>query len=197
MRWRLESDSNRIHMAVEGSVGGTTVGLHIAADVIQSGGRVLWVGLSMPNPNRFPQLFGHLSPVSSSRFHAMMIAGALDKAVDSVISAAATLPSVELVVLDDWCETSGKIPKADLSLVKLLGESLSDKIRLLLISKGSVDASGKRQGAIFARAETYFSDINYDIWTFSRSNDGHRRTLSMGDKSESLRILDGGLESDD
>ena len=197
MRWHLESDSNRIHMAVEGSVGGTTVGLHIAADVIQSGGRVLWVGLSMPNPHRFPQLFGHLSPVSSSLFHAMMIAGALDKAVDSVISAAATLPSVELVVLDDWCETSGKIPKADLSLVKLLGESLSDKIRLLLISKGSVDASGKRQGAIFARAETYFSDINYDIWTFSRSNDGHRRTLSMGDKSESLRILDGGLESDD
>ncbi len=197
MRWHLESDSNRIHMAVEGSVGGTTVGLHIAADVIQSGGRVLWVGLSMPNPHRFPQLFGHLSPVSSSRFHAMMIAGALDKAVDSVISAAETLPSVELVVLDDWCETSGKIPKADLSLVKLLGESLSDKIRLLLISKGSVDASGKRQGAIFARAETYFSDINYDIWTFSRSNDGHRRTLSMGDKSESLRIVDGGLESDD
>ncbi len=197
MRWHLESDSNRIHMAVEGSVGGTTVGLHIAADVIQSGGRVLWVGLSMPNPHRFPQLFGHLSPVSSSRFHAMMIAGALDKAVDSVISAAETLPSVELVVLDDWCGTSGKIPKADLSLVKLLGESLSDKIRLLLISKGSVDASGKRQGAIFARAETYFSDINYDIWTFSRSNDGHRRTLSMGDKSESLRIVDGGLESDD
>ncbi len=197
MRWHLESDSNRIHMVVEGSVGGTTVGLHIAADVIQSGGRVLWVGLSMPNPHRFPQLFGHLSPVSSSRFHAMMIAGALDKAVDSVISAAETLPSVELVVLDDWCETSGKIPKADLSLVKLLGESLSDKIRLLLISKGSVDASGKRQGAIFARAETYFSDINYDIWTFSRSNDGHRRTLSMGDKSESLRIVDGGLESDD
>ena len=99
MRWHLESDSNRIHMAVEGSVGGTTVGLHIAADVIQSGGRVLWVGLSMPNPHRFPQLFGHLSPVSSSRFHAMMIAGALDKAVDSVISAAETLPSVELLSL--------------------------------------------------------------------------------------------------
>ena len=37
MRWHLESDSHRIHMAVEGSVGGTTVGLHIAADVIQSG----------------------------------------------------------------------------------------------------------------------------------------------------------------
>ena len=69
-------------MAVEGSVGGTTVGLHIAADVIQSGGRVLWVGLSMPNPERFPHLFAHLSPVSSSKFHAMMIGGALDKAVD-------------------------------------------------------------------------------------------------------------------
>ncbi|MEC8352818.1 MAG: hypothetical protein VXZ47_00600, partial [Candidatus Thermoplasmatota archaeon] len=81
-----------------------------------------------------------------------------------------------------------------LSLVKLLGESISDDIRILLISKGSIDASGKRQGTIFARAETYFSGLNYQIWTFSRSHNGNRRTLSMGDKSENLKIVDGGLE---
>ena len=90
MRWSTNSASNRIHLAVEGSVGGTTVGLHMSADVIENGGRVLWVGLDMPNPDRFPQLFSHLSPVSSSRFHAMMIAGALDKAIEAVISAANT-----------------------------------------------------------------------------------------------------------
>ena len=35
----------------------------------------------------------------------MMIAGALDKAIEAVISAANTLPSVKLIVLDEWCES--------------------------------------------------------------------------------------------
>ena len=56
-------------MAVEGSVGGTTVGLLMAADTISNGGRVLWVGLSMPNPERFPQLFSRLSLVDLSLIH--------------------------------------------------------------------------------------------------------------------------------
>ena len=52
MRWSIDSvlqDSSR----VEGSVGGTTVGLHLSADVIENGGRVLWVGMDMPNPDDF------------------------------------------------------------------------------------------------------------------------------------------------
>ena len=80
MRWQADSESNRIHMAVEGGVM-DNVGLHMAADTISNGGRVLWVGLSMPNPERFPQLFSRLSLVDSSRFHALLIAGS-DKAIN-------------------------------------------------------------------------------------------------------------------
>ena len=194
MRWQADSESNRIHMAVEGSVGGTTVGLHMAADTISNGGRVLWVGLSMPNPERFPQLFSRLSLVDSSRFHALLIAGSLDKAIQSIISAASSLPSVELIVLDDWCENSGKIPKKQLQLVTKLAESVSEKIRLVLISKGSIDASGERSGSIFARAENYFTQAGFEIWTFSRSANNHTRILSMGERSVGLRIVDDGLE---
>ena len=194
MRWSTNSASNRIHLAVEGSVGGTTVGLHMSADVIENGGRVLWVGLDMPNPDRFPQLFSHLSPVSSSRFHAMMIAGALDKAIEAVISAANTLPSVELVVLDDWCDSSGKIPKTQLELISKLGKSIDPKIRVLLISKGSIDASGKRQGDIFARAENHFVNDGYEVWTLSRSTTGHLRKLTCDDVIIPLKIVDSGLE---
>lgn len=194
MRWRVDSESKRIHLAVEGSVGGTTVGLHMAADTISNGGRVLWVGLSMPNPDRFPQLFSHLSLVDSSRFHAMLIAGSLDKAIKAIITAASTLPSVELIVLDDWCEASGKIPKNQLELVTKLAESISEKIRLVLISKGSIDASGTRHGAIFPRAEAYFSKAGFELWTFSRSVNNHTRVLTFGDCSIGIKIVDSGLE---
>ncbi|GIR34178.1 MAG: hypothetical protein CM15mP47_4040 [Methanobacteriota archaeon] len=113
----IDTGSHRIHLAVEGSVGGTTVGLHLSADVIEK--KVAgFYGLEwICQTDRFPQLFSHLSPVSSSRFHAMMIAGALDKAIEAVISAANTLPLVELIVLDEWCESSGKKPKKQLELI--------------------------------------------------------------------------------
>ena len=194
MRWSIDSSSHRIHLAVEGSVGGTTVGLHLSADVIENGGRVLWVGMDMPNPDRFPQLFSHLSPVSSSRFHAMMIAGALDKAIEAVISAANTLPSVKLIVLDEWCESSGKIPKNQLELISKLGTSIDQNIRLLLISKGSVDASGNRKGEIFARAENFFVNDGYEIWTLSRGSTGYIRKLTSNGEVTRLKIEENGFQ---
>ena len=43
-------DGDRIHLAVEGSTGGTTLGLHLAADAIENGKRVLWASVEMPDP---------------------------------------------------------------------------------------------------------------------------------------------------
>ena len=52
---RVEFDisGEKIHLAVEGSIGGTTLGLHMATDVIERGGRVLWASPFMPDSVRF------------------------------------------------------------------------------------------------------------------------------------------------
>ena len=194
MRWDARHSGNRIHLAIEGSCGGTSIGLHMAADEINDGNRVLWVGLEMPNPKRFPQLFAHLSPVASSKFHAMMMSGALDKAVDAVISAANNLPSVSLIILDDWCENSGKISKKELGEIQRCSDNVSKEIKIILISKGTVDASGKRIGAIFARSENYFQENDFEIWTLAKTQDGHNRYLSIDEKVTKLRIVDEGME---
>ena len=62
-RYELGLDRERIHLAIEGSTGGTTLGLHLAADVINECKRVLWASVDMPDPARFSQLFEHLSLV--------------------------------------------------------------------------------------------------------------------------------------
>ncbi|DAC51925.1 MAG TPA: hypothetical protein HA359_06180, partial [Candidatus Poseidoniaceae archaeon] len=62
------------------------------------------------------------------------------------------------------------------------------------ISKGTVDASGKRVGEIFARAENHFVKEGYEIWTFCRSSNGHHRILNIGSNSTTLKIVDSGLE---
>ena len=76
-RYDFALRGDRIHRAVEGSIGGTSLGLHLAAGRINGGQRVLWASVEMPDPARFSQLFQHLSLVESSRFHAMNLADAL------------------------------------------------------------------------------------------------------------------------
>ena len=193
MRWQLNSQSNRVHLAVEGSCGGTTVGLHLAADAISDGGRVLWVGKNMPNPDRFYQLFSHLPVTSSSRYHALVLGSSLSKAVDSLIAASNNLPSISLIVLDDWCENTGKIPNSSIDQVTRLGKSLDDNIRLILISKGTIDASGKKRGAIFARSENLMLTKGFEIWTFFKHQNSHHRNLLIDNDNLVLNIVDNGL----
>ena len=109
-RYDFALSGDRIHLAVEGSIGGTSLGLHLAADVINDGQRVLWASVEMPDPARFSQLFQHLSLVESSRFHAMNFGGRFDRAIDALLEAATSLPSVGLVVLDDWCREAVESP---------------------------------------------------------------------------------------
>lgn len=193
MRWRHESDSKRVHLAVQGSVGGTSLGLHIAADVIERNGRVIWVGEQMPDNQRFAQLFSHLSPVASSRFHAMLISGSLEKATKALIDAAVNLPSVELIVIDDWCEKRGKIPKSLISLMLKISKEIPQDIMLLLISKGNQDASGNNGGEVTARSEADFLQHGFAVWKLSRETDGPFRNVNLAGQVSKIKATDNGF----
>ena len=192
---RLEMDLNgrHIHLAVEGSTGGTTVGLHFAADTIASGKRVLWASTDMPNPSRFSQLFEHLSLVESSRFHAMNFGGRFDRAIDALLEAATSLPSVGLVVLDDWCEASGRIPKDSLEQISRFRKEAPPHICILLISKGSIDASGTTNEPILARAAEHMSKSGYEIWRLWRAKEGGYRTLDCAGECREIKLEDSGV----
>ncbi|MAR93838.1 MAG: hypothetical protein CMA45_02020 [Euryarchaeota archaeon] len=192
-RWQFQPENNLIHLAVEGSVGGTTLGLHVAADTIGDGGRVLWVGEEMPDNQRFSQLFKHLSLIDASRFHAMSFSSSFDKAIDAIISALDSLPSVRLIVLDDWCSNSGKIPVSLISEVERLTKHINSGIKLLLISKSSIDASGKKKGDSFARAEASMINNGFSIFVLSRPKDGPFRIVKWSDGSIDLNLTESGF----
>tara|TARA_B100001250_G_scaffold398729_1_gene407313 strand:- start:1276 stop:1869 length:594 start_codon:yes stop_codon:yes gene_type:complete len=192
-RWQFQPENNLIHLAVEGSVGGTTLGLHVAADTIGDGGRVLWVGEEMPDNQRFSQLFKHLSLIDASRFHAMSFSTSFDKAIDAIISALDSLPSVRLIVLDDWCSNSGKIPVSIISEVERLTKHINPGIKLLLISKSSSDASGKKKGNSFARAEKSMISNGFSIFVLSRPKDGPFRIVKWSDGSIDLNLTESGF----
>lgn len=192
-RYQFTEAGKRIHFAVEGSCGGTSFGLHMAADVIGSGQRVLWASKALPNAERFAQLFAHLSLTESSRFHAMNFGGRFDRAVDAMVEAANALPSVGLIVLDDWCDNTGRIPNTQVEQVKRLGASVDSGVTLLLISKGTVDASGKSDDPIRPRALDAMNEAGFEAWTLTRPSDGAKRRLTIAEDAFSLVIEDSGF----
>ena len=100
---------------------------------------------------------------------------------------------MQLVVLDDWCETSGKIPSEKIAAVKRLSETINDDICLLLTSKGSVDASGKSNSAIIARGEQAMRKVGFEIWRLERLKDGPHRTLVRSKESTELKLEETGF----
>ncbi len=183
----------RIHLAVEGSTGGTTLGLHLAADIIESGKRVLWASVEMPDPARFSQLFQHLSLVESSRFHAMNFGGRFDRAVDALLEAATSLPSVGLVVMDDWCPSSGRIPTDRLEHIERVANECPDHVTVLLVSKGSVDASGSTTDPIVARSSDAMESKGFAVWRLWRGKNGAQRTLMKNEERVALTLSDSGF----
>ncbi|MEZ7993929.1 MAG: hypothetical protein QMC43_05160 [Candidatus Poseidoniaceae archaeon] len=194
-RYSLGAKGQDIHLAIEGSVGGTSLALHLAADAIENGGRVIWAGKDLPNAVRFSQLFSHLSLIQSSRFHAMSIAGNTELAVLSIIQAMNSLPSVSMIVIDDWCESGGRIASSDLTQMVKLRDEKKVEATLLLVSKGSIDASGNSKEIIVARSANAMQKAGFTIATLTRTKDGPFRTLKIGDESIDLKLEESGFNS--
>ena len=66
----------------------------------------------------------------------MNLVGNFDQAIDTIIHTANTLPSVTLVILDDFSPNSGRVPKDVISGVNRLIKS--SYWTTLLITKGGV-----------------------------------------------------------
>lgn len=192
-RYDFALEGHRIHLAVEGSTGGSTLGLHAAADTIESGQRVLWASVDMPDAGRFSQLFDHLSLVESSRFHAMNFGGKFERAIDAMVEAVNALPSVGLVVMDDWCEASGRLDGERLRHIKRFSEACPKDIAVLLISKGTVDASGGSEDPIKARGEAAMNERGFEIWRLWRNGEGPARVLDRNGERHALKIEDSGF----
>ena len=192
-RYNFGLTGERIHLAIEGSTGGTSLGLHVAADVIEAGQRVLWASVDMPDPARFSQLFQHLSLVESSRFHAMNFGGRFDRAVDAVLEAANSLPSVGLVVMDDWCPASGRIPSDRLDHIQRVADECPAHVSVVLISKGSVDASGSTNDPIVARGAEAMAKKGFTVWRLWRGKHGAQRILDRSGTHVELTIEDSGF----
>ena len=185
--WQANLDGSSIHLAVEGSCGGTTLGLQKAKQAISGGGRVLWASPEMPDATRFSQIFSDISLTESSRFHAMNLVGNVDQALDSLKKTATALPNVSLVVLDDYCPESGQIPVDVIAAVNMLIAKTS--WTTLLISKGGVSMDS--EAPITARSRNKISAD--EVWLLTRPDSDSKRGLFDSESQTPLRLVEEGF----
>ena len=184
--WQPNLDESSIHLAVEGSCGGTTLGLQLARQVIDDGGRVLWAAPELPDGVRFSQIFSDVSLTASSRFLAMNLVGYVDQAIDSLLKTAKVLPNVSLVVLDDYCPDSGAMPS---DVIDSVNKLISDTTwTTLLISKGGTSMDST---PLIARGK---SKLNSDkVWLLTRPDSDSKRILWMDEDKLNLRLNEEGF----
>jgi hypothetical protein len=125
----------------------------------------------------------------------MSIAGNTELAVLSIIQAMNSLPSVSMIVIDDWCESGGRIASSDLTQMVKLRDEKKVEATLLLVSKGSIDASGNSKEIIVARSANAMQKAGFTIATLTRTKDGPFRTLKIGDESIDLKLEESGFNS--
>lgn len=191
--WQPDLKSKSIHLAVEGSCGGSSLGIQLSRQVISDGGRVLWAAPELPDGTRFSQIFNDMPLTSSSKFHAMNLVGAFDKSVDALLNAAKMLPGVGLVVLDDYCPDNGRIAK---NIISKLNQFISDsEWTTLLISKGGTSMekndSGIEHSSITARGK---NELNTDqVWLLTRPESDSKRVLWIDKTPIKLQLIQEGF----
>ncbi len=184
--WNAPLDGSSIHLAVEGSSGGTSLGIQLARQAIDVGGRVLWASPELPDGTRFSQIFEGMELTASSRFHAMNLVGNIDQSLTSLKNSANMLPGVSLVVIDDYCPESGQIPA---TIIKAVNQFIENSDwTTLLISKGGVSMDST---PLIARAK---NKMKADaVWLLTRPNPDSKRVLWINESSVELRLTEEGF----
>ena len=176
-----------VHLAVEGGCGGTTVGLQMARKVLKQQKHVVWICQEMPDGDRFGQLFEDVSPAAVSRMHLIAVGEQTEQGVQSACALLRALNNIELVVVDDWTEKTGRAKSSvQNSMLNLFKETTSRNVSLLAISSAYEDANG---------AGWRSRKLELDqTWFLHRSSlDPMRRELHTPEQTHHLVLGDAGF----
>ena len=116
----------------------------------------------------------------------MNISGDVTQAFERVNSAIAMLPDVQLLVMDDWIEKTGRVSKKHSEAIAKVIEN-RNQCSILLISKGG--ESMKEGVPLNARG----TNKGMDVWLLTKPKDGIERILNLPDKEITLELKEEGF----
>ena len=140
----LDLDSGPVHVSVEEGIGGTSLCLSLAVDVLQSNSRVIWLGRNSLDPKRTQEILKGLDESQLERFFVLQFGSNLLTRVKALKPLIDRLDDTDLIVVDDWSPSSGRAPAADLQAMRNL-LSITKNTRLILTSKAYESPSANEE----------------------------------------------------
>ena len=192
----LSSLSSRTVILGEPGVGRTTLALVHARAILEDGGRVAWISPEAPHPTRISSILGPLGPSSSARFIALFDSD-VKRSIGRINDLIPSLNSLRLIVVDDYCPATGRVPaNMDEALTKL--SDIAGDTPILLTATAGSNISGENNGdvpidGLSMRHRSFLLDNEYDDLWIERVHMGRRR-LHSGNSKIWLTIVDDGLE---
>jgi hypothetical protein len=180
------------HLAAEPGAGATTMLLQLSRLSLKNGGRVLWLSRVMPDGLRMTQIFSKIDTTAVARFHAGAFGDALDIGILNGINMVKSLPSLSIVLVDNWSGTTGQPSKKINEAIKnLIGVCRSENTSIILSSTMYGDATGESLWKI--RGQGFMNNIGAVEWKLQRG-DGMRRTIEIDNKTTELSLTDDGFQ---
>ena len=188
----LDLESGPVHLSVEEGIGGTSLCLSIAAKILQSNSRVIWLGRKTLNSERTRAIFTELDETQLERFFMMEFGDNLLHQATALKSLINRLTETDLVVIDDWCPSSGRAPANDLEAARSLISS-AEHTRLILTSKAYESPSG--DGDKWKSRGAQLSGVR-QVWLLRHEGFRNYRRIIDGDIQTRLLLKESGFVPD-
>tara|TARA_B100000131_G_scaffold240680_1_gene232998 strand:+ start:7 stop:576 length:570 start_codon:yes stop_codon:yes gene_type:complete len=185
----LDLDSGPVHVSVEEGIGGTSLCLSLAVDVLQSNSRVVWLGRTSLDPNRSQEILAGLNEPQLERFFVLEFGTNLLTRVNALKPLIDRLDDTDLIVVDDWCPSSGRAPADDLQAIRNL-ISISHNSRLILTSKAYESPSADEEK--WKSRGSQLSGLR-QVWLLREEGIRNYRKLIDGEKHTSLVLSESGF----
>lgn len=185
----LDLDSGPIHLSVEAGIGGTTLALSLAAKLLQEKSRIVWFGRTIPNGERMSQIFSDLDNSKLEKFYAIEFGENLLIKTKEMKPLLSHLTKDDLVVIDDWCPSQGRVPSSDFEAMKMIIDS-TNSTRVLFISKAYENPSN--EGMNWQSRGGELTNLR-QVWLLMKDDLQDTRIIIDGTKEIELKLDNNGF----
>ena len=185
----LDLNSGPVHVSVEEGIGGTSLCLSLAVDVLQSNSRVVWLGRTSLDTKRSQEILAGLNEPQLERFFVLEFGTNLLTRVNALKPLIDRLDDTDLIVVDDWAPSSGRAPADDLQAIRNL-VSATKNTRLILTSKAYESPSADEEK--WKSRGTQLSELR-QVWLLREEGIRNYRKLIDGEQQYSLVLSEFGF----
>ena len=185
----LDLSAGPVHISVEAGIGGTSLCLSLAAAVLESNSRVVWLGRHTLDSKRTRGIFTGLNESQLERLFVVEFGEDLSTRATALKPLIDRLDELDLVVIDDWCSASGRAAAADLQAVRSLIKAAVNT-RMILTAKAYESPAGG--GDVWRSRGEQLSGVR-QLWLLREEGIRNYRTLVDGENRTRLVLREAGF----